>query len=163
MLRAVLNSVSNSTAYGLPNLVKSKRLFHKLMWLFFMVSSTSASIWYIINITLIYFNYDTITVVSRIYEQPIQFPTISFCSYNFKSFENKKLSEIILQCQFGYDQTLKNNLENNFQLFYSYLGRCYRFNSGKNLTNHTVPFRYSYIGGMKFLESKLYTLVSYRI
>jgi len=123
MLKAVLNSVSNSTAYGLPNLVKSKRLFHKLMWLFFMVSSTSAS----------------------------------------KSFENKKLSEIILQCQFGYDQTLINNLEDNFQLFYSYLGQCYRFNSGKNLTNHTVPFRYSYIGGMKFLESKLYTLVSYRI
>ena len=147
MLKALLESASNSTAYGLPNLVKCKRLFQKLMWLFFMILSTSASFWYIISAFSDYLDYGVVTVVKNAYEHPIQFPTVSFCSYNFKSFEKKKLSQIITQCQFGYDQTLTNNLENHFESFFSYLGQCYRFNSGKNLTNHKIPFRYSYIGG----------------
>ena len=89
MLKAVFNSASNSTAYGLPNLVKSKRMFHKLMWLFFIILSVSASVWYIIDTISDYLDYEVVSVAKNVFEQPIQYPTISFCSYNFKSFEKK--------------------------------------------------------------------------
>ncbi len=149
MLRAVLNSVSNSTAYGLPNLVKSKRLFHKLMWLFFMVSSTSASIWYIISSISNYFKYDTVTLIKSVYEQPSRFPTISFCSYNGKSFDNKSLNEFITDLNFGYNLSLKNNLQNYFDPFYTLdYGQCYHINSGRNIRKQNVGFLYSIIGGL---------------
>jgi hypothetical protein len=115
MLKAVFNSASNSTAYGLPNLVKSKRLFQKLMWLFFIILSASASFWIVFNSISNYFNFEYITVIRSVYEQPSKFPTISICNYFGNSFENKSLNDFVTEFRFGYNLSLKNHLQNYFE------------------------------------------------
>jgi len=135
----------DSTAYGLPKVVKSKRLFNKLLWICFLITSSIASFYYVaINIQA-YFEYDAVTIVETAYDQPAEFPTITFCSQapgKFNDLSKFKFEEI----SFGYEdpKSLKNDLES----FFSTLkGRCFRFNSGKNMSNHSIPTKNSTIGG----------------
>ena len=134
MLKAALNSGSDSTAYGLPNLIRSKHTFQKIMWLIFLALATSASVWYTVNLITNYLEYEVVTVISDVYEQPIRFPTISFCSYYGNSFANKRLSQFITDLTVGYNRSLISGLENYFEPFFTRdYSLCYRFNSGKNL------------------------------
>jgi len=146
---AALRLISKSTAYGLANFFQSKRLSHKLLWLIFMLCAVSASIWYITGSISDYLNYEVITVIRTEYDQPTQFPCVSFCNYFQKYFDNKSLAVLIKKCSFGYDENIMSNLGNHFESFYSQdYGQCYRFNSGKNLSGHSIPILNSTIGGI---------------
>jgi hypothetical protein len=55
----------------------------------------------------------------------------------------------IIDYRFGYDLSiLDNGLKNNFKVNLNQdYGKCFRFNSGKNLSNHSIPTKNSTIGG----------------
>ena len=139
--------LSDSTAYGVPKLFHSKRLFFKLFWLVFLFMGSGASVYYIWDAIKSYYDFEVITKIESFYEQPMLFPTVSFCPYTSYAFNNKSLSSIIKQCSFNLDQSCQSNPDNYFERFKTFRGDCFRFNSGKNTSGQTIPFLYSTIGG----------------
>jgi len=94
-----------------------------------------------------YLKFDVVTKIEAIEEQPSPFPSISICSVS-KSFDNISLNSIILSCSFNDDNECKANPENFFEMFQGpKYGVCYKFNSGKNLSNDSIPIRRIYLGG----------------
>ena len=45
----VKDLIQASTAYGLPNVLRSKRIFNKLFWLFYLILSATGAAYYIYN------------------------------------------------------------------------------------------------------------------
>ena len=84
-----------STAYGLPNLIRAKHIASKLLWITFIIFSLILSCYYVYNSILAYNEYKVVTVIERVYEQPAQFPTISFCSKRLTSFSFEPLVQLI--------------------------------------------------------------------
>jgi hypothetical protein len=80
----ILNTLSkllkDSTAYGVPKIFKRDKLFLKIYWLIFVLLGTSASSYYTFATIINYFKYDVVTKIESVYEQPMLFPTITFCS-----------------------------------------------------------------------------------
>ena len=138
--------LSDSTAYGLAKIFKRKKLFFKLFWLTFFLMGSGTSVYYICDAITGYFEYEVITKIENKYEQPMLFPTISICPYANNAFDNKSLDLIVKQCSFNLNQSCQSNLENYFEQFKTYKGDCLRFNSGKNMSGHAIPFFYSTIG-----------------
>jgi len=134
-----------STVYGVPNLVKSKRLLNKLFWLCFLLVSAVICCYYIHIGIIAYLEYDVITIVKTEYDQPAEFPTITFCSRIPGRLDNlKDINLYFSSVRFGYQEMSLGDLETFVSLS---LGRCFRFNSGKNMSNHSIPIMYSTIGG----------------
>lgn len=144
----VVNLALGSTAYGVPNLFRSKRLFNKMYWICFLIMSSAASFYFIYIEITSYLSFDVFTIVKSVYDQPALFPTVTFCD-RINYFSGVNLSQLVLNTtRFGYDPTVGTNPENHFQEFYSEeYGKCFRFNSGKNMTNHTIAIKNSTIGG----------------
>jgi len=148
----LLELLSISSIHGLPNLIRSKRLFHKIMWaiaftIFLVILCCS-----IIECITAYLEYKVITEIQTIFEQPAPFPTISFCSKDEYFFNNKTLNDLFkqnrLQCVFNYDESCLSEPNEHFEAFYSSnFGKCFRFNSGRNMRGDSIPILNSSIGG----------------
>lgn len=151
-LKLILQNISQllteSTALGVPKIFRSKRIFLKLYWLFFFLFGSFATLFFIQDYIINYLQYEVVTKIESIYQQPMTFPTVSFCAKNSSAFVNKKLSEILLFCLFNLDNSCKLDPENFFESFKSqHLHMCYRFNSGKNLSGHSIPILNSTVSG----------------
>lgn len=138
-----------STAYGVPNLFRSKEETKKIFWLCFLLISSGVSTYYIYIAIFNYLEYDVVTIVKSEYDQPTPFPTITFCNRVNDYFKDYKPSQFIANIsRFGYDFDVGTNPDNHFEAFISEdFGKCFRFNSGKNLSNHSIPIKNSTIGG----------------
>ncbi len=137
----------NFVAFGVPNFLRAKRFFQKLMWLIFVVVCFSGACYLANSIMGTYFEYEKVTSTETIYEQPIPLPTISFCSFDRKYFNGKELTTLISSCEFSYDTRCKENSEKYFEEYNDLdFGKCFRFNSGKNMLNETIPILKSTIG-----------------
>jgi len=147
LIKNLSEMLSDSTAYGVPKLFRSKRLFYKLFWLAFILMGSGASVYYIWDAINSYYDYEVITKIESVYEQPMLFPTISFCPYTQFFFDNKSLTSILKQCSFNLDQSCQSNPDKYFERFKTFRGDCFRFNSGKNMSGQAIPFFYSTIGG----------------
>jgi hypothetical protein len=135
------------TAHGISNLSKSKRIFNKIYWLFFLFASGITCFYYVFNEINEYFNYEVVTVIKSVYEQPSEFPTITFCLLETSHLNEFNLSKA-KQIKFGFDYSIGSDPVNHFESFNSQdMGKCYRFNSGKNMKNDLIPIKYSTIGG----------------
>jgi len=139
--------LADSTVYGVPKLFQSKRVLFKFFWLAFLFMGSVASAYYIWDAVNSYYDYEVITKIESVYEQPMLFPTISFCPYTQRSFDNKSLASILNQCSFNLDQSCQSNPERYFERFKTFRGDCFRFNSGQNMSGQAIPFFYSTIGG----------------
>ena len=104
----------NFTAYGVPNFIRAKRLIHKLIWLIFIVACFSFACFFASSIMGIYFNYEKVTRTETVYEQPVMFPTISFCSFDRKFFNGRELGSLISACEFSYDNSCQENSKKYF-------------------------------------------------
>ena len=76
--------IQYSTAYGIPNVLRSRNLFNKIFWLAFLVLSGAGAIIYIYSDLVDYLNYDVVTTVKTEYDPPTEFPTVSFCVFSSK-------------------------------------------------------------------------------
>ena len=137
--------LGESTSYGLPKVFKSKRIFFKLFWLAFMLVGGILSIYFTVESFNNYFKYEKILKTEIINENPMIFPTITFCSSSNQF--NKSIQDIIKVCSFNNEN---EGCIENFQTFESksvnFKSNCLQFNSGKNhpILNSTVPKDWDY-------------------
>ena len=129
----IINKISNiltySTAHGIPHLIRAKKIFFKLMWFTFTLISACLGSYFVIDNILDYLKYKTVTTIDVINEFESQFPTLSFCGYPDL---NSTLDELILQVRFDKIH-LRDNFSQVFEQFTdNILGKCYRYNSGRN-------------------------------
>lgn len=142
----------SSSIHGLPQIFRTKRLFFKIMWILVVAATSSACAYFVPKTIFDYFNYETITKIDSINEHVSQFPTVSICNYNNASFELNILSV------FYNFEDLKNKWKQHFESFNdSRYGRCYRFNSGKNIQGKSIPIKNVTSAGYYYgLELNLY-------
>jgi hypothetical protein len=131
-----------STCHGIPNIIRTKRLFSILMWSLFIIVSSITGTYFVIKNIVDYLNYNTITTINVIGESEAEFPTLSFCIPAL----NSKIEKSILKVNFNRME--ETNLSQIFEEFDdNVFGKCFRFNSGKNIYNQSIPIFKSIKGG----------------
>jgi hypothetical protein len=129
--------ISSSSLAYLLGPIRSKRLLIKLVWIIFLI----ASIYYVVLNVLDYLQYETTTSIFTINEQEAEFPTVSFCCEGDPNFDFK-----LLYFTFK-NEDLINKWQNHFESYTdSTYGKCYRFNSGKSMSNESIPIKRSISG-----------------
>ena len=128
--------LAESTAYGLPKIFKSKRLFLKLFWLLFFILGSTASIYFTIqSINNFLRIYEVIPQISKISQDPMPFPTITFCPPNPALFENKSINDLFKFDSYGWK--IYTNLDSYLERFPTLeYGDCFHFNSGHNMSGN---------------------------
>jgi len=119
------------------------------MWTFFSVGSFAICVWFSVQTILTYlsFNYDT--KIRNIYEQPMLFPTVSFCSClpSFSS-SSSQFNNSIIGCIYDNDETCQTSYTEFFEQYQDpRYGTCYRFNSGRNMNGEPVNLLNSHVSG----------------
>jgi hypothetical protein len=134
-------NLSQYSFHFLVKPIKSKRLVFKIAWLIILLIFFTANVYYVILTIIDYLKFETITSIYEINEKSTEFPTISFCVIK----SNHNIS--ILAFYFN-NSDFKYEWENHFEIYKdtSY-DKCYRFNSGKNMLNETIPIKYSKSSG----------------
>ena len=74
----------NSSSHLISNLVRSRNLFSKILFIVCFLISTAYCVYSIARITKSYYKYDTVTSLKIKHEIPTNFPAVSFC--NLKAF-----------------------------------------------------------------------------
>jgi hypothetical protein len=133
--------ISSSSLAYLSSPFRSKRLLIKLVWIIFLIGFLFASIYYVVLNVLDYLQYETTTSIFTINEQEAEFPTVSFCCENDLMFDFKLLYFVFKNEDFK--QEWQNHFESYTDATY---GKCLRFNSGKNMSNQTIPIKKSISG-----------------
>jgi len=125
-----------SSFHGLPNIVRAKKAIIIIMWIIVTFLSTCAGAYFIIDDIIDFFKYNTVTTLQEVCEQQSQFPTISICGYPSL---NMSIDKLFLRVRF--DRIDETNLSKIFEEFNDNVyGKCFRYNSGRNLYNETYDF-----------------------
>jgi hypothetical protein len=135
--KQIVELLFNSTVICISKMMRSSNSFVKIMWFTVFIISTSCCGFYTIKNISDYLKkiYSTVTSIQEINEHQSQFPTISFCSY--PSF-NTTIDQFISKSSF--EKVPLVDLKKFFEEFNdSTYGRCFRFNSGKNMLNKKIP------------------------
>jgi hypothetical protein len=146
----------SSLAYLLSP-IRSKRFCIKIIWTVFLTACFFASIFYVALNILDYLQYDTTTSIYEINESESEFPTVSICSI---SDRNLSIKIIFLRFQ---NVILTEENQNHIESFTdSEYGTCFRFNSGQNMLNESIPIKKAKKSGLNgglwinfFLNSSL--------
>ena len=129
--------ISSSSLAYLLGPIRSKRLLIKLVWIIFLIGFLFGSIYYVVLNVLDFLQYDTTTSIYEVNEQEADFPTVSFCSTDYNPIFDIEMIDITFQ-----NEEITNEWRNHFESYRdSVYGKCYRFNSGFNLSNHSVPIK----------------------
>jgi len=134
-----------SSSHGIPNLIRTKSLLILIMWSILTVLSASLGSYFVFKSILDYLKYDTVAKIEVINEQKVQFPTISFCALpNF----NTTINQIVIKKYF--DDIIQTNFSHYFDEYTDLVkGKCFRYNSGKNIFNKSYDIQNSTIKGSK--------------
>ncbi len=134
--------VNSSSLQFLLNPIKSNHFLIKLVWFIFLIFSLICSFNYVYLNVRDYLNYDTITSIYQINEQESEFPTVSFCSPNEYNLEIK------LNSFWFNSNNLINEWQNHLESYNdTSQGKCFRFNSGLNMLNQTIPYKKLRVSG----------------
>ena len=125
--------ISATSLQFLLSPIRSKRFLIKIINCCFLIISLWLSIYLVVLNIIEFLMYETTTSITTIIEKEPIFPIVSFCplekfyQHNFTLFRFNKIDLI-------------DEWANYFEAFddTSYTGKCYRFNSGINMTNHSV-------------------------
>jgi len=148
--KIVLGCLEDSTIHGLPNIVRNEHIINKIMWAILFAGAFGYTTYLIVIAILAYLEYNVNSNLETVFEQPSQYFTIQFCSRDSRSFNNRTFArgDLLIQCVFNYDPDC---LTNPGAYFESYIdptyGKCFRFNSGKNMSGATIPLLNSTVGG----------------
>jgi amiloride-sensitive sodium channel subunit alpha len=141
--KRIFELLLKTSAHGLPRLLNSKKLLTTLMWTIVISLSLSAGSYYVVANILEFLNYNTVNTIDIIKSSQLQFPTVSFCFY---PLFNLSISDVIIRLRF--DTIDEANFSNLFEEFYDPVyGKCFRYNSGKNLYNETIDILNSTTSG----------------
>jgi hypothetical protein len=90
---ACIQTVSSSSAHGLPKIVKSQRKPTKIMWAIFFIISSGFCAYSVIKSLTNYLEFSVVSLERVIYEPNLEFPGIMFCNKN--SLKSNALNETI--------------------------------------------------------------------
>ncbi len=125
----------SSTSHGIPNLIKNEHRSLKILWIICIFFSFCGCVYFLINSIDEYLDFNKITTISVINNQPAIFPTISICHRKTLSLDLKSID----YCRISYDLDCLNNPEKYFESFNdTHYGQCLRFNSGKNYKKQSI-------------------------
>jgi hypothetical protein len=121
--------------------IRSKRFLIKIINSSFLILSMCLTIYLLVTNITEYLMYETTTSITTIYENKPEFPVVSFCPMT-----NSDVNKIEIRFN---DENLTSQWENYFEVFQDSTLRlkCYRFNSGFNMSNHSVLIKRSKISG----------------
>ena len=143
--KRTLELLELSTSHGIPNIVRANSSFILVMWSCLTIASTCLCSYFEMKAIFDYLKFTTITNIQVIHEQQAQFPTISFCAS--PSF-NITLDQIFIFSRF--DNIIETNFSHYFEEFTDVqMGKCFRYNSGKNIHNQSFDIRYSTMSGFQ--------------
>lgn len=134
--------ILSSSFHGFVKIVKTKHIFLKVIWGFFVLISIMSCSYLIIKNILYYLDYNVVTNINVIYEIPTQFPSVSLCQQNSDYSSNTGFlsQQSLIKCKFN----LQNCNESDFSVFYDpYYGNCYKFNGGVNNVGKKIDVLYS--------------------
>ena len=154
-------------------------IYLKLFLITFVIGTTSAASFLVIQSILSYFTYEVNTVSRTLYEVPTLFPKITFCNVNAvqnqyafyliqkgvwslaqltsdqKKMIGHNLSDILISCRFDNKPCDTSDFIWSFDDKY---GNCYTFNSGLNSNGSRIVLKKSSIAGPDYgLQLTLYT------
>jgi hypothetical protein len=150
-----IECVESLSTHGLPNLSRSKYKPVKFMWLILTIGFAGLSFYFIIKSLIDYFHYNVSTEVRMIYENDLEFPSISICNKN--KFSNNISIDYIKQLtriQFNnktFDEILDSKFENLSNLSFE-IKNYFKNTEAKNLFSniemqnrekYTFPIRQS--------------------
>ena len=139
--KATRTTLEGSSIHAIPNIVRNKYLAIKLVWtLCFLVSSAYCA-YFICNAVSKYYQREVVSRINVKSEPRLPFPIVSICDMdNARRKVNMRWYDMILSCRFGqYICDFENDFVYSFNPKY---GNCFIFNSGKNATGDSVPFKY---------------------
>jgi hypothetical protein len=136
----IIEIVNTSSLQFILNPIKSNNILMKLVWITFLIFSLICSFYYVYLNIKDYLHYDTITSIYHVVEEESEFPTVSFCSpYNL---------EIKLNSFWFNSNNLINEWQNHLEAYNdTSQGKCFRFNSGLNMLNQKMPYKYLKVSG----------------
>ena len=80
-----------TTLHGIPNILRAKYLTLKIIWILFFLIATAAAFYMISSSIINYLNFEVVTRITLVNEQPFDFPTITICNRNlFNTLKDKK-------------------------------------------------------------------------
>jgi hypothetical protein len=139
---SIENILASTSLQFLLSPIRTKRKFIKILNTCFLITSLIVSVLMVTQNITEYLNYKTVTSIQIINEIEPEFPTFSFCSSNHIDLEN------VNYLWFNNNELL-DDLYNHIELYNdNSFGKCYRFNSGLNMSNHTIPIKRSRRGGL---------------
>lgn len=132
-----------SSIQGLPIIIKTKRLGFKLMWILLLIASSVACFYFGIKCLNDYLEFEYFTSIRYIHEKEPFFPMISICNYFDTDFEMHNL-------YLSFKSQKITDWKEHFEVYFDQVyGKCFRFNSGKNYFNQTIPIKTS-LGGCNY-------------
>jgi len=134
--------LSDTSLQFLLSPIRTKRFLIKIINSIFLIISLFLSIYLVASNISDFLMYETTTSISNINEKEPEFPIVSFCPFLNSTYGNIR--------SFWFNgENLTTEWANYFEAFQdsSYSGKCYRFNSGINITNHSVLTKKSKRGG----------------
>lgn len=130
--------LKSSSIHGISHMFVTKRIQFQVMWILLFAVSSCGCTYYVYKSVLDFLSYETDTKISSITEIVQQFPTVSLCSYYNSSFQFQPLS-----IAFNF-QDITKDWKNHFEVYNdTRYGQCYRFNSGRNFTGHSIPIKFT--------------------
>jgi hypothetical protein len=114
IISSLKGTLSSSSVHGLANIIKTKYITIKIMWIIFFIISNGFCSWFIFNRIADYLSYDVISKVEIKYERQLQFPVVSFCNLN-PLLSKYDLKQLIISCKFNQ---VNCDLENDFRFYY---------------------------------------------
>jgi len=122
-----------STSHGVPNLMRSDRLFVKIIWAISILVAIGVCAGFIIQNTTSYLEFDVFTKTKIYYKQEVNLPALTIClAINHKI----PLEQVILYCKYLEINTCRVQDFKPVEVFDAKrfrLRRCYKFNGGSEI------------------------------
>ena len=83
----ILKKIETTSIHGVPQIVNTKYLFIKVIWLVFFTISCGVCAYYIINNVQQYLNYEITSKIEYLAEANVLFPAVEFCNANLYQTE----------------------------------------------------------------------------
>jgi hypothetical protein len=128
--KTIKETFTKSTCHGFPNLIQSKNIFLRILWIITIAVFSGLCNYMIIVEFIAFFNYPFNTHLKRVFQIPAEFPSLSICNKNmFMSVESLEFAKSILK---KHNLTLESYFfeSNNFDL-----------KSASMINNHSDEFR----------------------
>ena len=74
--------ILSSTSHGLPNIFRNESIILKILWILCFSASACICVYSLYINMMAYLDHNVVSKISIVYENPMTFPTVTFCNGN---------------------------------------------------------------------------------